>query len=188
MRKKKSTRQLVGIESIADSSVQTADGELSFYFVQPTNLNVLPEAGVRGRVTALLSVLKGMAEVELLALDSKESFQDNRLFYRQRMEQESNPAIRVLLTQDRRHLDDVQTMMASSRQFCFMLRCRKTDGAINLATVEQRLRDSGFDVQRAEGQALLERLAIYFEQDATHEVFDLVDGARWLAAEAEVCP
>lgn len=188
MRKKKSTRQLVGIESIADSSVQTADGELSFYFVQPTNLNVLPEAGVRGRVTALLSVLKGMAEVELLALDSKESFQDNRLFYRQRMEQESNPAIRVLLTQDRRHLDDVQTMMASSRQFCFMLRCRKTDGAINLATVEQRLRDSGFAVQRAEGQALLERLAIYFEQDATHEVFDLVDGARWLATEAEVCP
>lgn len=79
MRKKKSTRQLVGIESITDSSVQAADDELSFYFVQPTNLNVLPEAGVRGRVTALLSVLKGMAEVEILALDSKESFQDNRL-------------------------------------------------------------------------------------------------------------
>ena len=57
MRKKKSTRQLVGIESITGSSVQTADGELSFYFVQPTNLNVLPEAGVRGRVMALLGVL-----------------------------------------------------------------------------------------------------------------------------------
>lgn len=188
MRKKKSTRQLVGIESITDSSVQTADGELSFYFVQPTNLNVLPEAGVRGRVTALLSVLKGMSEVEMLALDSKESFQDNRLFYRQRMEQEKNPAIRALLAQDRRHLDDVQTMMASSRQFCFVLRRRKTDGAINFTTVEQQFRDSGFSVQRAEGQALLDLLAIYFEQDATHEVFDLVDGARWLTAETEVCP
>lgn len=76
MRKKKSTRQLVGIESMTDSSVQTADGELSFYFVQPTNLNVLPEAGVRGRVTALLNVLKTSAEMELLALDSKESYQD----------------------------------------------------------------------------------------------------------------
>ena len=41
---------------------------------------------------------------------------------------------------------------------------------------------------RAEGQKLLELLAIYFEQDATHEVFDLVDGARWLTAETEVCP
>lgn len=188
MRKKKSTRQLVGIESMTDSSVQTADGELSFYFVQPTNLNVLPESGVRTRVTALLNVLKTSAEMELLALDSKESYQDNRLYYRRRAEEEGNPAIRALLAQDRRHLDDVQTMMASSRQFCFVLRRRKTDGAINLATVEQRLRDSGFTVRRVEGAELLELLAIYFEQDATHEVFDLVDGARWLTAETEVRP
>ena len=82
MRKKKSTQQLVGIESVTDSSVLTAGGELTFYLVQPTNLNVLPESGVRTRVTALLNVLKTSAEVELLALDSKESFQDNRLFYR----------------------------------------------------------------------------------------------------------
>lgn len=78
-------------------------------------------------------------------------------------------------------------MMASSRQFCFVLRRRKTDGAINLATVEQRLRDSGFTVRRVEGAELLELLAIYFEQDATHEVFDLIDGARWLTAEVEAC-
>ena len=185
MRKKKSTQQLVSIERVTDSSVLTAGGELTFYLVQPTNLNVLPESGVRTRVTALLNVLKTSAEVELLALDSKESFQDNRLFYRQRMEQEENSAIRALLAQDRRHLDDVQTMMASSRQFCFVLRRRKTDSAINFTTVEQQLRDSGFTVQRAEGQVLLELLAIYFEQDATHEVFDLVDGARWLTAEME---
>lgn len=188
MRKKKSTQQLVGIESVTDSSVLTAGGELTFYLVQPTNLNVLPESGVRTRVTALLNVLKTSAEMELLALDAKESYQDNRLYYRRRTEAEGNPAIRALLAQDRRHLDDVQTMMASSRQFCFVLRRRMTDGAINLATVEQQLRDSGFAVLRAEGQKLLELLAIYFEQDATHEVFDLVDGAHWLTAEMEVCP
>ena len=184
MRKKKSTQQLVGIERVTDSSVLTAGGELTFYLVQPTNLNVLPESGVRTRVTALLNVLKTSAEMELLALDSKESYQDNRLYYRRRTE-EGNPAIRALLAQDRRHLDDVQTMMASSRQFCFVLRRRKTDGTINLATVEQRLRDSGFTVRRVEGAELLELLAIYFEQDATHEVFDLIDGARWLTAEME---
>ena len=80
MRKKKSTQQLVGIESVTDSSVLTAGGELTFYLVQPTNLNVLPESGVRTRVTALLNVLKTSAEMELLALDSKESYQDNRLY------------------------------------------------------------------------------------------------------------
>ena len=183
--RKKSTQQLVGIESVTGSSVLTAGGELTFFFAQPTNLNVLPEAGVRTRVTALLNVLKASAEMELLALDSKESYQDNRLYYRYRTEEEYNPAIRALLAQDRRHLDDVQTKMASSRQFCFVLRRRMTDGTINLATVEQQLRDSGFAVLRAEGQKLLELLAIYFEQDATHEVFDLIDGARWLTAEME---
>ena len=86
--RKKSTRQLVGIEDITAGGVQTADGELTFYLVQPTNLNVLPDQGVRSRVMALLNVLKAMAEIELLALDSKESFQDNRQFYRQRLEQE----------------------------------------------------------------------------------------------------
>lgn len=92
MRKKKSTQQLVGIESVTDSSVLTAGGELTFYLVQPTNLNVLPESGVRTRVTALLNVLKASAEMELLALDAKESYQDNRLYYRRRAEEEGNPA------------------------------------------------------------------------------------------------
>lgn len=46
--------------------------------MQPTNLNVLPESGVRTRVTALLNVLKASAEMELLALDAKESYQDMR--------------------------------------------------------------------------------------------------------------
>ena len=62
MRKKKSTQQLVGIERVTDSSVLTAGGELTFFLVQPTNLNVLPESGVRTRVTALLNVLKTSAE------------------------------------------------------------------------------------------------------------------------------
>ena len=184
--RKKSTRQLVGIEDIVAGGVQTADGELTFYLVQPTNLNVLPDQGVRSRVMALLNVLEAMAEIELLALDSKESFQDNRQFYRQRLEEEDMPAIRELLVQDRQHLDSVQTTMASSREFCFVLRRRKTDGTMNYAPLEQQFRDCGFTVQRAEGQRLLELLAIYFEQDATHKVFSFVDGAQWLTAETEV--
>lgn len=36
MRKKKPTQQLVSIESVTDSSVLTAGGELTFYLVQPT--------------------------------------------------------------------------------------------------------------------------------------------------------
>ena len=185
-RKPPSTRQLLGIDQITRRSIKTPHGELFFFILRPSNLNVLPESYVRRRITDLLNVLKGTAEVELLALDSKESFQDNRQFYRQRLEAEDMPAIRGLLVQDRQHLDSVQTTMASSREFCFVLRRRKTDGTMNYAPLEQQFRDCGFVVQCAEGQRLLELLAIYFEQDATHEVFSFVDGAQWLTAETEV--
>lgn len=121
MRKKKSTQQLVGIESVTDSSVLTAGGELTFYLVQPTNLNVLPESGVRTRVTALLNVLKTSAEMELLALDSKESYQDNRLYYRRRAEEEGNPAMELqqkeqLQTQDQHEHADHQKRYVHQKQ------------------------------------------------------------------------
>ena len=41
------------------------------------------------------------------------------------------------------------------------------------------------EIRQQAQAALLELLAIYFEQDATHESFDLVDGARWLTTETE---
>ena len=56
MSRKKSTRQLIGIDDIKNDSVVTADGELAFYFVHPSNLNVLPEQGVRAKVRELLGV------------------------------------------------------------------------------------------------------------------------------------
>ena len=95
-RKPPSTRQLLGIDQITRRSIKTPHGELFFFILRPSNLTVLPESIVRRRITDLLNVLKGTAEVELLALDSKESFQDNRSFYRKRLEEETNPAIRAL--------------------------------------------------------------------------------------------
>ena len=186
LRQRQTTRQLMGVTHLTEHGAVCGRDELLFYLLRPDNLSILSPKGIRGRVRALTGLLQGMASLELLALDSKESFQDNRQFYRQRLEAEDMPAIRGLLVQDRQHLDSVQTTMASSREFCFVLRRRKTDGTMNYASLEQQFRDCGFVVQRAEGQRLLELLAIYFEQDATHEVFSFVDGAQWLTAETEV--
>ena len=186
LRQRQTTRQLMGVTRLTEHGAVCGRDELLFYLLRPDNLSILSPKGIRGRVRALTGLLQGMASLELLALDSKESFQDNRQFYRQRLEAEDMPAIRGLLVQDRQHLDSVQTTMASSREFCFVLRRRKTDGTMNYASLEQQFRDCGFVVQRVEGQRLLELLAIYFEQDATHEVFSFVDGAQWLTAETEV--
>lgn len=181
-KKPPSAQQLLGIDEITEHSIRTPNGELVYLILKPSNLNVLPESIVRQRIHSLMNVLKGMAEVEILATDSKESYQDNRSFYRKRLEEETNPAIRALLEADCAHLDSVQTSMASARTFCLILRQRGEGGFTEsyLANVEKHLSDNGFTVHRANEQELRELLAVYYEQDVSHEVYDSVDGERYV--------
>jgi len=99
--REQSTRQLMGIDDITDYGIATRMGELVFFAIKPTNISVLPDAGVGARIYALLNVVKGMAEIEMLALNSKESFENNKAFYRQRANEEELPVIRKLLEQDK---------------------------------------------------------------------------------------
>ena len=91
--REQSTRQLMGIDEITDYGIATRMGELVFFIIKPTNISVLPDAGVGARIYALLNVVKGMAEIEMLALNSKESFENNKAFYRQRANEEELPVI-----------------------------------------------------------------------------------------------
>lgn len=181
-KKPPSAQQLLGIDEITEHSIRTPNGELVYLILKPSNLNVLPESIVRQRIHSLMNVLKGMAEIEILATDSKESYQDNRSFYRKRLEEETNPAICALLEADCTHLDSVQTSMASARTFCLILRQRGEGGFTEsyLANVEKHLSDNGFAVHRANEQELRELLAVYYEQDVSHEVYDSVDGERYV--------
>ena len=47
-----------------------------------------------------MNVLKGVAEIEMLCLNSRENFEENKSFLRKRMEEERNPVIRRLLERD----------------------------------------------------------------------------------------
>ena len=67
-----------------------------YFIVKPTNISVLSESSVRARIYALMTVLKGVAEIEMLCLNSRESFEDNKRFLKSQMEQEENPVIRRL--------------------------------------------------------------------------------------------
>ena len=51
-----------------------------------------------------MTVIKGMAELEMLCVNSRENFEDNKRFLKMRLEEEENPAIRKLLQQDTSHL------------------------------------------------------------------------------------
>lgn len=123
--KRLSTRQFIGAKEITDYSLVTyGQGELVYFIVKPTNISVLSESSVGARIYALMTVLKGVAEIEMLCLNSRESFEDNKRFLKSQMEQEENPVIRHLLEQDQTHLDRIQVQMATAREFLIMLRLK----------------------------------------------------------------
>ena len=157
-------------------------GRLVFFIIQPTNIGVLPEESISARISALLSVLKSNSELEMLAVNSKESFEFNKSFYRQRIEKEKLPVLRRLLEQDIWQLDRIQVIMASAREFCLAVRLtedRSADVFPYLARIEKNIRDNGFTVRRATRKDLKRMLALYFEQNTIVEDFENFDGERW---------
>ena len=115
----------MNIQSITERSMITPQGEeVILFLLQPTNVSVLSREGLRARVNALMNVLKGFAEVELLCLNSRESFEHNKQYLTRRIEQEPVPQIRALLEQDLRHLDEIQSRTATAREFMLVIRPR----------------------------------------------------------------
>ena len=152
-----STRQLMGIDGIKDYCIATRMGDLVFFIIKPTNISVLS--------------------------NSKESFEQNKNFYQERMGSEELPAIRRLLEQDSKHLDRIQVLMASSREFYIIIRLRsekETDVFPYLSRIEQSINDNGFTTRRATEQDLKRMLGVYFEQNVTTEKFEDYDGDRWV--------
>ena len=152
-KQKASTRQLIGAMAITDYSLVTyKEGELVYFIVKPSNISVLSEASVGARIYALMTVLKGVAEIEMLCLNSRESFEDNKSFLRSRMEQEDNPIVRKLLEKDQTHLDRIQVQMATAREFLIIVRLRgekESEVLPYLSRIEKSLKEQGFSVKRA---------------------------------------
>lgn len=183
-KQKISTRQLINTKAITDYSLLTyGHGELVYFIIKPTNISVLSEASIAARIYALMTVLKGMAEIEMLCLNSRENFEDNKRFLRNRIEQEDNPTVRKILEADLTFLDRIQVQMATAREFLIVIRLRdeKTNEVFPyLNRIEKTLREQGFSVKKAEKEDIKRILAVYFEQNVTTEKFEDFDGERWV--------
>lgn len=179
-----STRQLIGVKEVTDYSLATyGQGELVYFIVKPSNISVLSEASVSARIYALMTVLKGIAEIEMLCLNSRENFEDNKRFLRSRMEQEDNPVVRRLLEKDLTFLDRIQVQMATAREFLILVRLKEekeSEVFPYLSRIEKSLKEQGFSVKRAEKEDIKRILAVYFEQNVTTEKFEDFDGERWI--------
>ena len=179
-----STRQLIGAKEITDYSLVTyGQGELVYFIVKPSNISVLSEASISARIYALMTVLKGVAEIEILCLNSRESFEDNKRFLKMRMEQETNPVIRKLLEQDQSHLNRIQVQMATAREFLIIIRLKdekESEVFPYLSRIEKSLKEQAFSVKRADKEDIKRLLAVYYEQNVTTEKFEDFDGQRWI--------
>ncbi|WMI82424.1 hypothetical protein [Anaerotignum sp. MB30-C6] len=180
---KNSTRELMGITEITDYSLVTSFGELVYFIIHPTNISVLSESSVSSRIYALMTVLKGIAEIEMLCLNSKENFDDNKEYLKKRMEEEENPIIRKLLMQDSTNLDRMQVQMATAREFLIIIRLKnekESDVFPYLSRIEKSLKDQGFTARRGDNADIKRILGVYFEQNVTTDRYEDFDGERWV--------
>ena len=182
-REKASTRQLMGIHDIIDHSLITPHGELVFFMIKPTNISVLSDSSIGARIYALMNVLKGISDIEILCLNSRENFEDNKGYLKARMDTEQNPVIRKLLAQDMISLDRMQVQMATAREFLIIIRLRgekEKDVQPYLSRIEKSLKDQGFTARRAGETDIKRLLGVYYEQNVTTELYEDYDGERWI--------
>lgn len=183
-KKRAYTRRLIGIKDITDYSLVTYDhGELVYFLIKPTNLSVLSDESIRARIYALMTVLVGMAEIEMCAYNSRENFDGNKQYLKKRIKEETNYIIRQLLERDMEHLDEIQVQTATAREFAIVVRLKnqsEKEVFPYLNRIEKTIRDQGFAVKRADREDIKRLIAVYFEQNVTQETFEEHDGDRWV--------
>ena len=116
-------------------------------------------------------------------MNSRDSFEDNNNHLKNLAQKEENPVVLKLLEQDMQHLDHIQAMTATAREFLLILRVRGLkDKEIfsYLNRIEKTLNENGFSARRYSGEDIKTLLAVYYEQNVTTEKFEDADGERWV--------
>lgn len=186
---KKSTREEIGAVNIESNGVETNKNDFLVYFlVQPDNIAVLSETAVRTKIIALSGVIKGYDCIEFSCINSRENFDSNKNFYKERLEKEHSQKVRELLEKDIAHLDRVQIQTASAREFLFILRFKNynfesNDVQTGISRMEKLLKDEGFTSRLAAKDDIKRLYAVYYVQNITQIYFDNYDGERFVRSD-----
>lgn len=182
--KEASTAELIGVREIGENKFVNSRGEdVVLFLIKPTNLSVLSADNLHARIYGLMTVLKGVTEIGMMCLNSRESYDDNKRFLKKRLEEERNPVVRKLLEADLKHLDRMQVQMATAREFLLVVTPkekneREMESLLN--RIEKMMEEQGFKVRKAGRGDIKRILAVYFEQNVTTEEFEDMDGERWV--------
>jgi hypothetical protein len=175
-----STQTLLGVKHFSRNGVQTVGhGELAYFLVTPTNISVLSRVSIAQKIRHLTQLLSAQPDIEILCMDVRENFNDNKVYLDIQREDESNPAIRELLEKDKRFLDDIQLEMSTAREFMFIVRLRnesEEQSFAGLNRIEQLINEQGFGCRRADRDDVKRVLSRYFGLAIEEKQLDDTDG------------
>lgn len=182
-KKLKSTRELINARTISSDSLKLFnDDEIVFFIIQPQNLSVMSQENIGAKIFSLTNVLKGLADMEMICLNSRDNFEENKLFIKKRIAEETDEMIINLLRKDLYHLDQIQTQTATSRLFLLAVRIKPNDQIETVALIhriEKLIKLQNLQVEKADKEQIKNMLAVYFEQNVTSDQFEDYEGMRW---------
>lgn len=186
-RKKNGVQTLIGFERFTRYGVKTDKAELVMFAVEPTNISVLSAANIETKIRSLMLVLSVIPELEIIATDSAERFDDNKSYIKKRLLTEQNEAVRKLLKADYDFLDEIQLEMSSARLFMFAVRFRreKPEQVFNILNrVDKTLVEHGFSARRMSKEETKRMLALYFGTSITGDEIPDIEGENEFDLEA----
>ena len=188
-KKLKSTRELINAKTISNDSLKLFNYyEIVFFVIQPQNLSVMSQENIGAKIFSLTNVLKGLADMEMICLNSRDNFEDNKLFIKKRISEETDEVIINLLKKDLDHLDQIQTQTATSRLFLLAVRIKPNDQVETVALIhriEKLIKLQNLQVEKANKEQIKNMLAVYFEQNVTSDQFEDYEGMRWYPNDIE---
>jgi len=179
---KKSVQELLGIKRFTDYGLLTTKGELVYFQVAPTNISVLSYNSIDTKIRHLMLVLSTRPNIEIICTDSSECFDDNKLYLLDRSRHEDSNKVRQLLIKDREFLDNIQSEMATARQFVFVMRFKdfKPEQIFQeVNRTEKIITDQGFDCHRLKKEEIKRFLSLYFEASMYGETLPDGDGEQY---------
>ena len=185
-----STQALFGVKGFSRNGIQTyGHGEIVFYMVSPTNISVLSRVSIAQKVKHLMTLLSAQPDLEIVCIDARENFDDNKLYLDERFNDEPNGRIRELLLKDKTFLDDIQVQMSTAREFLFLVRLRNEsdeESFSRLNRIEKCINEQGFNCRRADKDDTKRVIARYFGVRTVEEAIEDHDGDK--AAEKWIIP
>lgn len=188
-KKKNSVQSLIGFERFTRFGVKNDKAEIAFFSVEPTNISVLSAANIDTKIRHLMTLLSTVPDLEIIALDSCECFDSNKIYVKNRLQKEQNESVRKLLQADYSFLDEIQSGMSSARQFMFAIRFRreKDEQIFNtINRVYKAISEHGFSARRMTKPEIKRMLALYFGTSISGEEIPDIEGENYLEVSENV--